>query len=109
VAENAQVPNQGTRVADLIAARHVKAKCEVLPDGKRIAALIPAETVEGKKAQNHVIFLENFFDELRRHTSTQAKRSAKPFRTIVSSRRSVAAGWVSCTKPKTAGCTGMSR
>jgi hypothetical protein len=66
MAENAQVPNQGTRVRDLIAARHVKAKCEVLPDGKRIAALMPAETVEGQKAQNHVIFLENFFDEVRR-------------------------------------------
>jgi hypothetical protein len=29
--------------------------------------------VEGKKAQNHVIFLENFFDELLRSTSTQVK------------------------------------
>jgi hypothetical protein len=73
MAENAQVPNQGTRVRDLIAARHVKAKCEVLPDGKRIAALMPAETVEGQKAQNHVIFLENFFDEVRQRTATQAK------------------------------------
>jgi serine/threonine protein kinase/Tol biopolymer transport system component len=36
------------------------------PDGKRIVALMPAETAEGQKAQNHVIFLENFFDEVRR-------------------------------------------
>jgi Tol biopolymer transport system component len=43
------------------------------PDGKRIAALMPAETPEGQKAQNHVIFLENFFDEVRRRTATQAK------------------------------------
>ncbi|HEV2200624.1 MAG TPA: protein kinase [Bryobacteraceae bacterium] len=39
---------------------------DVAPDGKRIAALMPAEGQEGQKAQNHVIFLENFFDELRR-------------------------------------------
>ena len=39
---------------------------DLAPDGKRIAALMPVETAEGQKAQNHVIFLENFFDELRR-------------------------------------------
>lgn len=36
------------------------------PDGKRIAALMPAEAAAQPQAQNHVIFLENFFDELRR-------------------------------------------
>ena len=46
---------------------------DLAPDGKRIAALMPTETAEGQKAQNHVIFLENFFDEVRRHTATQAK------------------------------------
>ena len=39
---------------------------DLAPDGKRIVALMPAETAEAQKAQNHVIFLENFFDELRR-------------------------------------------
>ena len=39
---------------------------DVAPDGKRIATLMPAETPEDQRAQNHVIFLENFFDELRR-------------------------------------------
>jgi hypothetical protein len=39
---------------------------DLAPDGKRIVALMPAETAEGQKAQNHVIFLENFFDEVRR-------------------------------------------
>jgi eukaryotic-like serine/threonine-protein kinase len=39
---------------------------DVAPDGKRIAALMPAEAPEDQKAQNHVIFLMNFFDELRR-------------------------------------------
>jgi hypothetical protein len=27
---------------------------------------MPVETAEDQKAQNHVIFLENFFDEVRR-------------------------------------------
>ena len=36
---------------------------DLAPDGKRIVALMPAE---GGEAQHHVVFLENFFDELRR-------------------------------------------
>jgi hypothetical protein len=36
------------------------------PDGKRIAVLMPAEASQAQQAQNHVIFLQNFFDELRR-------------------------------------------
>jgi Tol biopolymer transport system component len=36
------------------------------PDGKRIAAVMPAETSEGQATQNHVTFLLNFGDELRR-------------------------------------------
>jgi len=39
---------------------------DLAPDGKRIAALMPVETPEAQKTQNHVIFLENFSDELRR-------------------------------------------
>jgi Tol biopolymer transport system component len=46
---------------------------DLAPDGKRIAAIMPAETVEAQNAQSHVIFLENFFDEMRRRTATQAK------------------------------------
>jgi len=46
---------------------------DLAPDGKRVVALMPAETAEGQKAQNHVLFLENFFDEVRRRTATQAK------------------------------------
>jgi serine/threonine-protein kinase len=37
---------------------------DVAPDGKRIAALMPAEGPEAQ--QHHVIFLGNFLDELRR-------------------------------------------
>jgi serine/threonine-protein kinase len=40
---------------------------DLAPDGKRIAALMPAaETKRAQEVQNHVVFLENFFDELRR-------------------------------------------
>jgi serine/threonine-protein kinase len=42
-------------------------------DGKLIVALMPAETAEGQKAQNHLIFLENFFDEVRRRTAVGTK------------------------------------
>ena len=43
------------------------------PDGKRVVALMPVETPEAQKAQNHVIFLENFFDELRRKVPLSGK------------------------------------
>jgi hypothetical protein len=40
---------------------------DLAPDGKRVVALMPAtENKAGREAQNHVVFLENFFDELRR-------------------------------------------
>jgi Tol biopolymer transport system component len=39
---------------------------DLAPDGKRIAALMPSDTAQGQQAQNHVIFLINFFDEIRR-------------------------------------------
>ena len=43
---------------------------DVAADGKRIAALMPVEAPENQKAQTHVVFLENFFDELRRRVPT---------------------------------------
>jgi serine/threonine-protein kinase len=46
---------------------------DLAPDGKRMVALMLAGTAEAQKAQNHVIFLENFFDEVRRRTATQSK------------------------------------
>jgi hypothetical protein len=40
---------------------------DLAPDGKRIVALMPAtESKDAQEAQNHVVYLENFFDELRR-------------------------------------------
>ena len=39
---------------------------DVSLDGKRLIALMPTEPAKAQQAQSHVIFLENFFDELRR-------------------------------------------
>jgi dipeptidyl aminopeptidase/acylaminoacyl peptidase len=39
---------------------------DLAPDGKRIAAVMPAEGPEAQQTQNHVTFLENFADELQR-------------------------------------------
>ena len=38
----------------------------VAPDGERIAAVMAADAPGAQSAPNQVIFLENFFDELRR-------------------------------------------
>jgi serine/threonine-protein kinase len=46
---------------------------DVASDGKRIVALEPVENPDGQKAQNHVIFLLNFFDELRRRVPAGSK------------------------------------
>jgi hypothetical protein len=40
------------------------------PDGKRIVTLMTVGAPESQQPQNHVIFLENFFDELRRRVPT---------------------------------------
>jgi serine/threonine-protein kinase len=39
---------------------------DLAPDGKRVVAVLPAEGLETQQSQHHVVFLENFFDELRR-------------------------------------------
>ena len=39
---------------------------DLAPDGKRVIALLPVEAAEAQKAQNHVILLMHFSDELRR-------------------------------------------
>jgi hypothetical protein len=44
----------------------LNANYDLAPDGKRIALIMPAESPEEPKAQNQVIFLQNFFDEVRR-------------------------------------------
>ena len=39
---------------------------DLAPDGKRIVAVLPAEAGGAQQSLNHVIFLLDFFDELRR-------------------------------------------
>ena len=36
------------------------------PDGKRVLVLTPVESAEPAKQKHEVVFLVNFFDELRR-------------------------------------------
>jgi serine/threonine-protein kinase len=39
---------------------------DLAPDGKRVAVLTPVETAEAPKQEHEVVFLLNFFDELKR-------------------------------------------
>jgi serine/threonine-protein kinase len=39
---------------------------DLAPDGKRFVALMPTEEGQMQQPQHHVVFMENFFDELRR-------------------------------------------
>jgi eukaryotic-like serine/threonine-protein kinase len=39
---------------------------DLAPDGKRVLVVTPIEGAEATKAEHHVVFLQNFFDELRR-------------------------------------------
>jgi serine/threonine-protein kinase len=46
---------------------------DVAPDGKRFVVLMPAEATEDRESQNHVTLVMNFFDEVRRRVTGQAK------------------------------------
>jgi hypothetical protein len=46
---------------------------DLTPDGKRVAAMMPVETPEVQRAQNHVVLLINFCDELRRRAPVGGK------------------------------------
>lgn len=39
---------------------------DLAPDGKRVAVLTPVESADAPKQEHEVVFLQNFFDELRR-------------------------------------------
>jgi hypothetical protein len=39
---------------------------DLAPDGKRVVVLTPVESREEPREEHHVVFLESFFDELRR-------------------------------------------
>ena len=49
---------------------------DLAPDGKRIVAVMPAEGPDMQRSQSHVVFLENFFDELRRRAPASVRGSA---------------------------------
>ena len=51
----------------------VSKNVDLAPVGKRIVAVMPAEGGEMRQLRNHVIFLENFFDELRRRAPLDGK------------------------------------
>jgi hypothetical protein len=39
---------------------------DLAPDGKRLAVVMPVETTKESKAEHEVVWLENFFGDLRR-------------------------------------------
>jgi len=39
---------------------------DLAPDGKRVAVLTPVESADALEQEDEVVFLQNFFDELRR-------------------------------------------
>ncbi|MGQ0737202.1 MAG: hypothetical protein ACT4QD_26595, partial [Acidobacteriota bacterium] len=39
---------------------------DLAPDGTRVAVVAPADAVQAPRRDHHVVFLLNFFDELRR-------------------------------------------
>ena len=46
---------------------------DLAPDGKRVAVLTPVEPAEAPRQEHEVVFLENFFDELRRKVPVGSK------------------------------------
>jgi hypothetical protein len=49
----------------------VSKNVDLAPDGKRVVALMPAEGLEPQPSQHQVVFLVNFFDELRRRATVK--------------------------------------
>jgi serine/threonine-protein kinase len=46
---------------------------DIAPDGKRVVALLPAESTQPQETQNHVTLVVNFFGEVRRRVAAQGK------------------------------------
>jgi hypothetical protein len=44
---------------------------DLAPDGKRVVVLTPGESAEAPTQEHEVVFVENFFDELRRRVPTK--------------------------------------
>jgi hypothetical protein len=54
------------RIATLGAASGSIAPWDLAPDGKRVAVVTPVEFAEVSGQEHEIVFLQNFFDELRR-------------------------------------------
>ena len=46
---------------------------DLSPDGKRLVAVMPVEAAGSPKTDHEVVFVEHFFDELRRKATANAK------------------------------------
>jgi hypothetical protein len=46
---------------------------DLAPHGKRVAVLTPVESADARKQEREVVFLQNFFDELRRRVPAGSK------------------------------------
>ena len=46
---------------------------DLAPDGRRVAAIMPAPGASGQSGRHHVVFLDNFLDELRRRVPAAAR------------------------------------
>jgi serine/threonine-protein kinase len=46
---------------------------DLAPDGKRIVAVMPADVGDAQQSRSHIVFLENFLDELRRRVPVSGK------------------------------------
>jgi len=59
----------GRRIADV----GTNWNFDLVPDGRRLAVLMPAEDSEARESQGHVTLVMNFFDEVRRQVAGRAK------------------------------------
>ena len=69
------VPDKPRRWSEKALANTVNSRknVDLAPDSKRFVVVMPAEAGDAQQSRNHVIFLENFFDELRRRVPVSGK------------------------------------
>jgi serine/threonine-protein kinase len=60
------VPDKPRQWSQIRLAEGNQRNLDITPDGKRFVALMPVATPEAQMLRNHVVFLQNFEDELRR-------------------------------------------
>ena len=46
---------------------------DLAPDGRRVAAIMPAPGASGEDRRHHVVFLDNFVDELHRRVPVASR------------------------------------